>query len=242
MRSLLIILITLITVQTHAQDSIHRKFNDAFDELNSELALRFYDALNGKPLSKAQITFKGVSKLTNTAGKVVFKFPEDLPPDTNLPVKVKKRGYVTSTLPVHFMVGTVFNNQFSISPSLDLGKLRIVLDWGRSPSDLDAHLVKHNEYHISYRHMKSYAEKAWLDRDDRDGNGPETITVVKPKSEGHYDYYVQDYTQSGFIGNSHAHVHVYSANGISHSFQIKPKLKGNRWHVFSIKDGQIVEP
>lgn len=242
MRIIILIMMTLMTHQIYAQDLLGEKFDDAFDELEQKLALRFYDAVKGTPLTKAQVTFQGSTKYTDQAGKVVFTFPEDLPAETELPVKVKKKGYVTSTLPVHFMVGSVFNNQFSISPSLELGKLRIVLDWGASPSDLDAHLVKHNEYHISYRHMKNFREKVWLDRDDRDGYGPETITVIKPKSEGSYDYYVHDYTQSGSIGKSRAHVHIYSSTGISHSFQIKPTLSGNRWLVFSIKNGQIVQP
>jgi len=242
MRLFFIIIMTLISHQIHAQDLFNEKFDDAFDELEQKLALRFYDAVKGTPLAKAQVTFQGNTKYTDQAGKAVFSFPEDLPADTKLPVKVKKKGYVTSTLPVHFMVGSVFNNQFSISPSLDLGKLRIVLDWGASPRDLDAHLVKHDEYHISYRDMKNFREKVWLDRDDRNGYGPETITVIKPKSEGTYDYYVHDYTQSGSIGKSRAHVHIYSSIGISHSFQIKPTLLGNHWLVFSIKDGQIVQP
>ncbi|MBK6681726.1 MAG: hypothetical protein IPG53_17880 [Ignavibacteriales bacterium] len=85
------------------------------------------------------------------------------------------------------MAGTIIRNRYSISPKMPLGYLRVVLDWGDSPRDLDAHLVKTNGYHISYRNMMVSADGvAKLDRDDLDGQGPETITATSIDKNGEY--------------------------------------------------------
>ena len=223
-KNIVLSLITSLFFSTvvSAQRSLNDQFDDAFDELDSSVAFRFYDAVKGTPISNAIVTFEGETKQSNQSGKVNFDLPMDLPADTKLPILFRKNGYVSSKLMAHFMVGSLFNNHFSISPKLDLGKVRVVLDWGKKPSDLDAHLVKEGEFHVSYRHMKNYRERVWLDRDDRDGEGPETITLIRPKDNSIYSYFVFDYTNSGKLNQSQAMVHVYTSAGVSHSFELTP--------------------
>jgi adhesin/invasin len=96
-------------------------------------------------------------------------------------------GRFRSDLKFEVMAGSIFQKRFSISPALDIRFLRVVLDWGAEPLDLDAHFVKDGAYHISYRNMKSLAdESAALDRDARNGYGPETITVKEISKNASY--------------------------------------------------------
>ncbi len=44
----------------------------------------------------------------------------------------------------------IFDVHYSISPTLPADNLRVVLDWGDEPQDLDAHFVKRGGYHVSY--------------------------------------------------------------------------------------------
>ncbi len=66
---------------------------------------------------------------------------------------------------------------------MKVGSIRIILDWDKSPNDLDAHLVKDGDYHISYRNKRVADDgAAQLDRDDMNGYGPETITINNVES------------------------------------------------------------
>ena len=68
------------------------------------------------------------------------------------------------------IAGTIFWNRFTVSPNIEMGSIRIVLDWDKKPKDLDAHFVKEGDYHISYHNMKvSDDGSARLDRDDQNG-------------------------------------------------------------------------
>ena len=145
------------------------------------------------------------------------------------------------------MAGTLFFNRFSVSPKLPLGSVRIVLDWGENPKDLDAHFVKEGGYHISYRNMKVSADGiAKLDRDDIDSYGPETITAKKINRSAKYYFYVHDFTNKSDylnrgLSKSKASVKVYVGdNELLHIFKVPNDLAGNEWRVFEIKNGQII--
>ena len=150
-----------------------------------------------------------------------------------------------SKVQLHFMAGTIWNNRFSISPLLEAGKLRIVLDWSDSPPDLDAHLVRQGAYHVSFRDKKSYLDQAFLDRDAMTGFGPETVTIEKVDEGGRYLYAVHDYTNSAnsagpALGASKARVMVFNDRELAQTF-IVPAGKGNVWTVFEVAGG-VVRP
>ena len=228
-----------LTLFGQSPSDLRGDFDSEMAQLEDAFQLVFHDAVTGKPIKGGQVLFNGVKRTTDTQGAVRFDMPLDLQDDEKRAFVFSKPGYVKSKLHVHFMVGAVFFNRFSISPGLPPGRIRIVLDWGAAPTDLDAHLVKDGVYHLSYRQMRKYQDRAWLDRDDRDGHGPETITVLSLDPEANYRFYVHDYTRSGAIGKSRAHIRVYSSEGVERSFTVSPGTKGDTWRVFNIKRGAI---
>lgn len=220
--------------------------DDTFAELDKLFTLRFYDAVNGNPIPGATVTFEGREGSTNGEGAVRFPFPDDLPPGEQTRYGLFERdGYVRAKVPIKFQVGTLFFNRFSVSPMIPIGYVRVVVDWDKSPADLDAHFKKDGDYHISFRKTKNYKELAWLDRDDRDGWGPETITVKKLSARSKYSYYLHNWTDqnkknSDTLAKSKARVHVYSRKGLLRTFSVPTGATGTWWHVFDVVKGQIV--
>ena len=211
-----------------------------------KLALRFYDALDGKPIRGGIVALGDTQAVTDSRGRVELPFPNVRPDEDTKLVRFRKKGYIPSDIKVRFMVGTIFLNRFSISRKLDPGKLRIVLDWSSRPKDLDAHLVSTKRYHISFRKMKNYRDLAKLDRDDVDGEGPETVTIEKVNSNAEYKYFVHDYTNrqnkaGRALGKSRAQVHIYDSKRLLHTITV-PEEKGTSWHAFTFKDGQFYFP
>jgi hypothetical protein len=215
------------------------------DELASKLTLFFRDAVTAKGIPEAKVSFQGADAVTDEKGRVSFALP-DLPDDSDstLYATVQKKGYVTSQVPLLFRLGTLFDYHYSISPTLPPGNLRVVLDWGQDPPDLDAHLVKVGAYHISYRDMKKVEDQAKLDHDAQNGYGPETITIMQLDPHASYVFFVHDFTHRGdktstALGQSHAHVSVFSDTQLLRTFEV-PKGAGNHWSVFFFQNGQIV--
>lgn len=143
-----------------------------------------------------------------------------------------------------------------MSPALGDALYRAVLTWGNlnnTLADLDAHLTgpdgQGERFHIYFNTPGSGKNDeppyAWLDRDDRKGIGPESITLFKLQAGGVYRYSVHNYahsamTYSEVLGNSGAKVDVYSQRGLEASFNI-PQQEGTLWTVFEIDElGSIV--
>ncbi len=236
---------TLVLVASHARAGKPASA-DMFDEMAAKLNLYFVDALTGQPIPGATVTFEGETSTTDDAGKASFALPEV--PDAkevDLVAHFEKTGYVTSDAKVHFMLGSVWSNRWSISPALPPGKLRIVLDWARSPADLDAHLVKDGAYHISFRNMRQYEDEVVLDRDDTDGYGPETITINHVDPNGRYTFSVHDYTDradastDALSKKSRARVSVFGSERLLDQMMVPTGGKGATWRVFEIQNGSI---
>jgi hypothetical protein len=255
MRILSFILVSALSATSFAgPGSLKDRKRDAFSELTAKrgitggdagLPLRFFNALTGKPLNGAQVQFEGKTKKTDRKGRALFAWPSNLNRREDYrKATVRHGGYISSTVEVHFMAGTIFNNRFSISPVLKPRQMRIVLDWGDNPADLDAHLVKEGQFHISYRKMRTWRERARLDRDDRDGYGPETITIDRVDGHGTYTFAVHDYSnrsnpRAANLRRAGSSVRVYADGMLAHQF-IAPSGSGNAWVVFKIRKGQIV--
>jgi hypothetical protein len=247
-----LLFLLLLPIHAAAEDEITRpgdrmdwdEIDANFDELSSKLTLIFVDALTGGTIGNASVTLEGATKRTDSRGKVSFQFPKVRMGEGHVKAAFRKRGYVACEIDIHIMAGTVFNHRYSISPALPSGRYRIVLDWGEQPKDLDAHLIKQGRYHISYRDMKQFEDKAILDRDDTDGKGPETVTINYLDTTGHYVYYVHDYTnrENGDFKEfykSRARVMVFNDHEMIESFEV-PRGQGRVWKVFEIKGAQIV--
>lgn len=138
-----------------------------------------------------------------------------------------------------------------LSPTLEDGEVRIVLDWGDEPEDLDSHLFTpyngenaEESYHIYYGNEEDpYGNN--LDRDNTNGYGPETITINN-LGYGCYKYYVADYTHcsekepaSYAMSESGAKVNVYTSEGTVQTFYVPTNRSGVIWEVFEIRNGKI---
>ena len=89
----------------------NQKVEDQFAELEEEIVLRFFDAVTGRPLSNAKVTFEGHRAYTDSMGAVRFQMPEDLPAgDYRAIASLSKDGYISSEIPITFMAGSLWHN------------------------------------------------------------------------------------------------------------------------------------
>lgn len=151
---------------------------------------------------------------------------------------IKKSGYSTliAKCPCDGMT-------YALSPVLkDLNSMRIVLNWGQNPLDLDSHLSYKNQ-HVYWDSKQG--QDANLDVDDTDSYGPETVTIDKHLDGQYYVYSVHDYSnilkpQSTNLSNSQAKVMVYKGESLIRSYYIPTGRAGNLWTVFRISpEGEI---
>jgi tetratricopeptide (TPR) repeat protein len=173
---------------------------------------------------------QSVSGRTDANGNVTINAP--FADDQNATVIIKKPGY--STLVVK---GPSNGLTYAISPVMqNLDGIRVVLSWGQSPSDLDAHLAYGND-HIYYEHK--VGNNANLDVDDVDSYGPETITIDQRNNQ-EYVFAVHDYSDrqnpnTSNLSNSQAKVFVYIGESLVRTYYISGgSQKGNLWTVFKI--------
>ena len=243
--------VSLLSSQERKVLDIKKLSESSFVEMTEgKLSLQFFKALNGTPIKGAKVVMAGIGSFnTDGEGKVQFEIPED--PFAQIPVSVRMRGFTDTDFTLEMKAGTLlpFLNRFSISPTIPLEHMRVVLDWGKNPQDLDAHLEKKNEekYHISYRFMKKTSDGvvAKLDLDDTNGFGPETITVTSISYNGEYDYYIHDYSNrnrnnSDKLSRSQAEVKVYGEGRLLHHFKVPQNKKGQTWKVFKMKNAKVV--
>lgn len=243
-RILILAIIAVLTYSLPAQiDKMRGVLEDVQTELNDgKFTLRFFDALTGDEVPDAKVNIKGIGEFTtDPGGKVLF----DMQADGLYYFTFSKNGYVTANYRFEVVANTIFYNRFTVSPRTELGAVRIVLDWDRSPADLDLHLVKEGAYHISYRNMQNSGDgAARLDRDDTTGYGPETITIYRTDNQAVYTCYVMDYSNnanasSNDLSKSKATIRVYNNNELTHTFYVPVGKAGNLWQVFQINKGQV---
>ncbi|OJT20336.1 hypothetical protein BO221_30340 [Archangium sp. Cb G35] len=173
---------------------------------------------------------------TAADGTVRFEKPFGGADDSAVSLIVKKDGY--SNLVVKCPCDGL---SYAISPvmSQNLDGMRIVLNWGAQPSDLDSHLV-HPSTHVFYSAKKG--DLANLDVDDTTSYGPETVTLEKKKNGVKYLYAVHNYTEGDKQGsvtlsnNSQAKVFVYVGSSLVRTFTPPKGKAGNVWVVFGIGD------
>lgn len=133
--------------------------------------------------------------------------------------------------------------QISIPKAVDYDRIKIVLNWGETPSDLDSHIFNKN-YHVYY--MNKDAGNLNLDRDDTTSYGPETVTIRDPDKNDVYKYFVFNYSDDYYPSSdrmsfSNAQVQLFFGNTLQKVFKIKEGQAGITWHVFDIVNGdQIV--
>lgn len=215
-----------------------------FAQKNNEL-LVLSAVVKDKVIPNAQIIFQKngeTSETVNTdaSGKAVIP-PQFVDANNEITLIIKKEGY--STLVTKGPFGGL---TYALSPVMeDLDGMRIVLSWGKSPSDLDSHLSYPNN-HICFYHKEG--TNANLDVDDTDSFGPETITIEKRAQNQKYIYAVHDYSDKNRMDNdnlsniTNAKVYVYIGNTLIKSYDVPKRKKGTVWVVFMIDEsGNIID-
>lgn len=195
-----------------------------------------------KPIEGAEVIFQRSGKTSNvsiTNAKGIAKIPNGFNDDNETTIIIKKDGY--STLVAKCTCGGL---TYAISPKMkNLDGIRVVLNWGATPMDLDLH-VRYEDKHVFFRHMKE--NNVNLDVDDTDSYGPETITVEKKKYGTEYSFFVHDFTNreipsSRELSQSEAKVYVYIGSSLINTFYIPTQVSGNIWDVFKISpEGEII--
>jgi len=130
--------------------------------------------------------------------------------------------------------------EISLSPVIKPGEMRLILNWGNQPKDLDLHLrtpVIGGTSHEIYWDNKGDLESApfvYLDVDHQEGYGPETITIgaLQP---GTYRCYVENFSEVPTISNARARVQIYTSSGLLQTIAIPTSGSGNFWYVCDIE-------
>ena len=212
----------------------------------SKTSLQILSAtIKDKVIEGAQVMFQktgdsSVSAITDTSGKISVPRPFGAD-DPSTTLIVKKEGY--STLVVKCPCDGL---SYAISPVMtSLDGLRIVLNWGAEPRDIDSHLVYPGN-HV-YFSAKS-GEDANLDVDDIDGYGPETITIEKRKPGVKYIYALHNFSDGDRSGSrrlsdiANAKVFVYVGSSLVRTFTPPAGRVGNTWVAFAIgEDGEFYD-
>jgi hypothetical protein len=204
--------------------------------------LWFSNADTGLPLEEARISVENSGVvITDSDGLAVLPTPGDGVHQ----FLFQKPGFMTVADSFTVNFGSIIFNKYSIPPAAPLEHIKIVLDWGKEPADLDIHVVKENHYHISYHDMKKAADStAWLDRDEQTGYGPETITITQTDNNAVYHIYIHDYSNrnqknSLRLSRSQAVVRIYNNNTLAESYTITPGKTGTTWRICGIINGKI---
>ena len=212
--------------------------------ISAQRSLTIKDSDTGEPVPDADVNIDEKWQMkSDSAGQVPIPVEVE---DGIHTVQVSKAGQYIPT-PGEFTLDggkVVSAPQISLPKEVDYKRIKIVLDWGEDPSDLDAHLYGKNA-HVYFNNQK--ASNMELDRDDTSSYGPETHTIKEPAPNDVYKYYVHNYSDSDTpassrLSNSEAQVKVYIDNELKKTFTITPNQEGVIWHVFDVVNGrEIIE-
>jgi len=223
--------------------SIDLKQLVAENEMEGKLTLIFVDAETGAPIKGGQVLIEESGEYTTGInGDCAF----DAPFDGIYKVSFKAEKHIRLDFAIEVMANSLWSYVYPVSRELDIRHMRIVVTWGNSPRDLDAHLLKEGGYHISFRNMRAADDgSARLDRDDVSGYGPETITITQLDKSARYTFRVHDYTNSSYpsseeLSKSGAIVTLFAEGKQFRQFSVPRVRPGTVWKVFTIERGEII--
>lgn len=185
--------------------------------------------------------------------------------DGIIEVSVSADGFDNTTRSVPLFCTEEDNSvAFNLNPiegesALSPNEVRAVLSWGLDPVDLDAHFTgpspgqpadvtnEEGRFHMYWNtEWATGGGVAWLDVDDVDSYGPETITLSPAVGEtqlrpGTYRYTVYHYAGIGMIDDS-VTVELYVGTDPARTFKppyegrgvMIPDAEGNIWTVFEL--------
>ena len=209
---------------------------------------RIVSAVDGSSVDGVRMQFyptDGSELVCDTVTDAIGNYTASLPAG-QYKVILSRDGYIEEEQDLYIGAYSeqVFQD-YSISPEIAMGEVRIVLSWGSTPRDLDSYLYgtadNGSDMYVSFTNKNcsgSDGPMASLDIDQTNGYGPETTTVYNPN--GVYYFRVVDFNQTGFIGQSGATVTVYLPGQTPRVFQVSDGIMHeNAWDVFVLDHGEI---
>lgn len=200
------------------------------------------NAINAQPLAGATVSVAATGQTATTGPNGTYQLV-GVPAGT-VQVTAAASGFIPSTQTVIVPAAGPATLDFALSPTLGAGQFRIVLTWGATPRDLDAHLWVPtgagavSEVDFITRGSLTSAPFAQLDIDVTTGFGPETMTIgqVLP---GQYTFAVNNFSKEAPLPASGAQVAVFDASGQIGSFTVPSSGSGTWWTVFTFSNGTI---
>jgi len=200
------------------------------------------NATNNRPVAGVDVKIVGTRLKTRTGEDGRFRLEEA--PSGPVAVEVSAPNFSTDQLERELVSGKETPVRVALSPGMKAGQIRLVLTWNDAPEDLDAHLEgplpEGKRFHVYFHEKGDLKSREFvnLDVDDRDGNGPETITVLGVLP-GTYHYFVHDYTHrdtqgNGALSRSGAEVKLYQ-RGQTYRFRANNESIGTVWRVCNIE-------
>jgi len=199
------------------------------------------NAVDGTPISGAEVRIQNNYGITDLEGNYVLFMAFD--PGDQFSFSASEDLFCPYTgsfsIPNQFYDKKFIYN-LSMSPIPSGGEIRLVLNWGAEPRDLDSHiktpLIDGVEYHILYSNKGSYESAPFvrLDIDDTSGYGPETFTISQ-LFEGKYSYYIYQFSSDATISTSNATINIYNSPDCEGETIIVPDSGiGRYWYVCDI--------
>lgn len=242
-----------------------RQIGTEFDGVGTATGV-LTNALDGSPITDATLYFRsGLNALTGTiVATATTGFGTD-PPSLaamatpgeyevsldagNYTAEISAPGFDPAYFSVYGLGNRVVASQNGTAiPTLSEGETRIVLTWGTTVADLDAHTTgptgrAGERFHVYW--LNKTEEYVDLDLDDTLYQGPET-TTIRHQLSGVYRFSVHDFsnrskTSSTELSNSGARVEVYRAGGLAASFNVPNNQGGTLWTVFEM-NGNVITP
>ncbi len=221
---------------------------------------KIQDAVIGHGISGAEIYVR--AGMNNQDGSIITNVTSGTNGDYsianleagNYTIEVQKSEYMTAFSSVISIGGqTTPNQNVTLTPEMDEDEIRIILDWGLTPPDLDSHLTgpipnSSDRFHVFFplsnrQFIHNGIVYVALDYDVTNSYGPETITIYQQTS-GMYRYSVHDYTNrtsttSTQLSNSTARVRVYFGSNLVQTFNVPSNTPGTLWTVFELEGSNI---
>jgi uncharacterized protein YfaP (DUF2135 family) len=206
------------------------------------LSGQIVNAINNHPVPNAELRISGTPLIARSDQDGRYRLEGVSAGKT--PVRVSAAGFTSEQFEQVVRAGKENPLRVALSPGMKAGQIRIVLTWGDDPKDLDAHLEGPlpggGKFHVYYGNQGDLKSKEFvhLDVDARNGQGPETITVLGVLP-GVYHYWVHDYSdrddpKSTALANSEAEVKVFQGDH-TYRFRAGHEMVGNRWDACTIE-------
>ncbi len=170
-------------------------------------------------------------------------------------IQLKAPGFCPTQCEITVKPGKIVEKKVLMSPKVSGNELaRVILDWGPSPRDLDAHLFlpkspllknQHVYYPKEYMlaSLRNGSPGAVLDVDYTESQGYETVTIYR-QIKGTYKYIVHQDSAEGNIGSSGATVELVTNGCEKRKFYAPAGCTKSWWHVFDLEfngtDMQVV--